>query len=59
MVIYIVTGCGAYLVYMCRCKSVNEVKYGKCSNSRAGNSECSGPITFIIKIIDQVGLNPQ
>ena len=31
--------------------SVNEVKYGRFSNSRADNSDSSGPIRSIIKLI--------
>ena len=31
--------------------SVNKVKYGKFSNSRADNSDSSGPINSIIKLI--------
>ena len=30
---------------------VKKVKYGKFSNSRADNSDSSGPITFIIELI--------
>ena len=32
-------------------QSVNKVKYGKFSNSRADNSDSSGPISSIIKLI--------
>ena len=39
------------LVNICRCQSVNKVKYGKFSNSRADNSDSSGPISSIIKLI--------
>ena len=34
--------------------SVNEVKYGKFSNSRADNSDCSGPINCIIELIQDL-----
>ena len=40
-----------WLVNICRCKSINEVKNGKFCNSRADNSNSSGPITSIIKLI--------
>ena len=39
------------LVKFCRCYSVNIVKYGNFSNSRAENSESSGLISSIIKLI--------
>ena len=34
-----------------RCYSVNKVKYGKFSNLMADNSDSSGPISSIIKLI--------
>ena len=39
------------LVNICRCKSVNKVKCGQFSNSRADNLDSSGPIRSIIKLI--------
>ena len=39
------------LVKFCRCYSVNIVKYGNFSNSRAENSESSGLISSIINLI--------
>ena len=35
----------------CRCYRINIVKYGKFSNSRADNSDSSGPINSIIELI--------
>ena len=46
--------CGQSLVLIvnfCRRYRVNIVKYGKFSNSRADNSDSSGPISSIIKLI--------
>ena len=39
-----------YLVDICRCYSVNKVKYSNFSNSWANNSSCSGLITHIIDL---------
>ena len=35
---------------MLECKSVNKVKYGKFSKSRADNSDSSGPISSMIEL---------
>ena len=51
MGIYIVAKFGTDWSIFCRCKGVNKVKYSKFSNSRADNSDSSGPITSTVILI--------
>ena len=54
MGIYIVAKCGTDWSIFADAESVNKVKKGKFSNSRADNLDSSGPISTIIELIQDL-----